>query len=129
MSRADDVIREIIAAWERPGSGQLTGAKIQRWLIEDMKPAIDVARKYLADVAEGPYWYIYRVAYRRLYVGSATQQFLTIKAPFELDVTDVFNEKRILKLIDEQHDVGAIHIKYWEFKRTEPCVRKKKVVA
>lgn len=37
-------LRGVIAAWEATKAGETTPREIQRWLVEDMKPAIDEAR-------------------------------------------------------------------------------------
>jgi hypothetical protein len=45
---SDDCLRRVIAAWEATKPGDTTVREIQRWLIEDMKPAIDEARELLS---------------------------------------------------------------------------------
>ncbi|WP_341989801.1 hypothetical protein [Azorhizobium sp. AG788] len=47
-SQSREALRAVVAAWENTKSGQTNRAEIQRWLIEDMKPAIDAARSVLA---------------------------------------------------------------------------------
>jgi len=42
----------VISAWEATKPGDTTKTEIQRWLVEDMKPAIDVARLALAEPNE-----------------------------------------------------------------------------
>lgn len=42
-------LHKIIKAWENTKSGTTTVKEIQRWLIEDMKPAIDAGRAALAQ--------------------------------------------------------------------------------
>lgn len=46
-----DALRNIIRAWEATKPGNTTAREIQRWLVEDMKPAIDAARSALLDDA------------------------------------------------------------------------------
>jgi hypothetical protein len=43
----EDALSKIIDAWENTKPGKTSTDEIQRWLIEDMKPAIDNARKIL----------------------------------------------------------------------------------
>ena len=45
MNRYESIIHQLIDAWEATKPGHTTGEELQRWLVEDMKPAIDAARK------------------------------------------------------------------------------------
>ena len=42
-----DALLNVISAWESTKPGQTTVQEIKRWLIDDMKPAIDAARNVL----------------------------------------------------------------------------------
>lgn len=44
-----EAIKNIVKAWESTKSGNTSVKEIQRWLVEDMKPAIDLARKVIAN--------------------------------------------------------------------------------
>jgi len=44
---AVEALEGMVAAWEATKSGNTTVREIQRWLVEDMKPAIDKARAAL----------------------------------------------------------------------------------
>lgn len=46
---AEPALEKIIKAWENTKAGNTTVKEIQRWLIEDMKPAIDAGRAALAQ--------------------------------------------------------------------------------
>lgn len=45
---AVEALRNLVTAWEATKSGKTSVREIQRWLVEDMKPAIDAARRALA---------------------------------------------------------------------------------
>ena len=47
-----EALQAVVSAWEATKAGDTTVPEIQRWLIEDMKPAIDAARRILASPAE-----------------------------------------------------------------------------
>jgi hypothetical protein len=47
-----EALRNIVKAWEATKPGETTRSEIQRWLIEDMKPAIDEARAALQQPVE-----------------------------------------------------------------------------
>lgn len=42
-----EALEQVVKAWEATKPGNTSVREIQRWLIEDMKPAIDDARKVL----------------------------------------------------------------------------------
>lgn len=48
MSGVREALEGLITAWEATKAGNTTKDEIQRWLIEDMKPAVDHARAVLA---------------------------------------------------------------------------------
>jgi len=48
MSKLHSALSAVVTAWESTPSGYTTGREIQRWIVEDMKPAIDGARDVLA---------------------------------------------------------------------------------
>jgi len=50
-SQSRAALQAVVAAWENTKSGQTNRSEIQRWLIEDMKPAIDAARSVIAAKA------------------------------------------------------------------------------
>ncbi len=47
-----EVLRGVVAAWEMLPSGHYGASQIDRWLREDMKPAIDAARAALQSSGE-----------------------------------------------------------------------------
>lgn len=47
-----EALQKIIKAWENTKAGNTTVKEINRWLIEDMKPAIDAGRAVLAQDKE-----------------------------------------------------------------------------
>lgn len=47
-----EALRNLISAWEKLPPGNYRPHEVQRWLKEDMKPAVDEARAALAS-AEG----------------------------------------------------------------------------
>jgi len=50
MANATDIMKRVVKAWETlPGDSLYSGAELERWLADDMKPAIDMARKQLRD--------------------------------------------------------------------------------
>ncbi|TPM39627.1 hypothetical protein [Mesorhizobium sp. B2-3-4] len=44
----NDALQNVVRAWEATKSGETSVSEIQRWLVEDMKPAIDAARTALS---------------------------------------------------------------------------------
>jgi len=47
-----EALRNVIMAWEATKPGNTTTREIQRWLVEDMKPAVDAARAALSLAAK-----------------------------------------------------------------------------
>lgn len=45
-------LRCVVDAWEATKSGETSVSEIQRWLVDDMKPAIDRARSALSQPAQ-----------------------------------------------------------------------------
>ncbi|MER8941306.1 hypothetical protein NKH82_17625 [Mesorhizobium sp. M0915] len=62
---AVEALRNVVTAWEATKSGKTSVREIQRWLVEDMKPAIDAARRSLAllNIANDPDQVKSRVAF------------------------------------------------------------------
>ncbi|MER9665493.1 hypothetical protein [Mesorhizobium sp. M0203] len=60
-----EALRNVVTAWEATKSGKTSVREIQRWLVEDMKPAIDAARRSLAllNIANDPDQVKSRVAF------------------------------------------------------------------
>jgi len=50
----EGALRGLVSAWEVLGGGNYGPSRIQRWLIDDMKPAIDDARAMLAALPAAP---------------------------------------------------------------------------